>query len=56
MSEKEAKTKRGKKSSKYDELIHMDAHPQDVIRSLFQGKSKHKDQWRFIQEDKKRRE
>ncbi len=46
------KTKRG---SKYDEPIHIDAHPRDVIRSLFTGKPKPKAQWKFVQEDKKQR-
>ena len=54
--DKENNRTRAKRKSKYDELIHIDAHPLDVIRSLFSGKPKPRDQWKFVQEDKRRRE
>ena len=37
-----------KRSSKYEEPIHIDATPEEVAQSLFRGQPKPRDQWRFL--------
>ena len=44
-----------KRRSKYEKPIHIDATPEEVAKSLFNGPPKPKDQWRYLEEDKKRR-
>lgn len=40
-----------KQSSKHDEPIKIDAPPAAVVRSLFNGKPKPKNKWRYLQEN-----
>lgn len=42
---------RRKRSSKYEERVEIDATPQEVARSLFNGKPKPKSEWRFLKRD-----
>ena len=47
MKEKETKPKRGRPSTgKYDAIIHIDATPEEVARSLFRGKPKSLAEWK----------
>ena len=49
MKQKETKPKRGRPpSDKYNELIHIDATPEQVARSMFGGKPKPKGEWRYL--------
>ena len=45
MKEKETKPKRGR-PGKYDAIIHIDATPEEVARSLFRGKPKSLAEWK----------
>ena len=36
------------RASKYEGRIHIPASPEDVARSLFRGKPKPKEQWRYL--------
>ena len=38
-----------KRASKYDELIKIDASPEDVVKSLFNGKPKKN--WRYLKKN-----
>lgn len=47
-----------KRSSKYEEPIHIEASPEEVAKSLFNGPPKPRGQWRFLKNrnpDKKTR-
>ncbi len=55
MSAREANSKQEKRSSRYNELIHIDADAQEVVNSLFNGKPKPRDQWRYLKENRERR-
>ncbi len=47
MKEKETKPKRGRPSTgKYDAIIHIDATPAQVARSLFVGRPKSLAEWK----------
>ena len=43
------------KTSKYDEPIHIDATMEEVAQTVFMGKPKPKDQWRFVKKEGKQR-
>ena len=47
-----AKPKRtkSKRESKHDKPIHIDATMEEVAQTIFSGKPKPKDQWRFLKE------
>ena len=44
------KTTKSKRESKYDKPIHIDATMDEVAQTIFSGKPKPKDQWRFLKE------
>ncbi len=44
------KATRPKRVSKYDKPIHIDATMEEVAQTIFSGKPKPKDQWRFLKE------
>ena len=48
------KTTHPKRVSKYDKPIHIDATMEEVAQTIFSGKSKPKDQWRFLKEHKRK--
>ena len=43
-------TTRPKRASKYNKPIHIDATMEEVAQTIFSGKPKPKDQWRFLKE------
>ena len=47
-----SKTQRtkSKRESKYDKPIHIDSTMEEVAQTIFSGKPKPKDQWRFLKE------
>ena len=51
VSRKAAPT-RPKRKSKYEELIHVDATPEEIAQTIFMGKPKPRDQWRYLKRDK----
>ena len=48
------KTTRPKRVSKHDKPIHIDATMEEVAQTIFSGKPKPKDQWRFLKEQKRK--
>ena len=48
------KATRPKRFSKYDKPIHIDATMEEVAQTIFSGKPKPKDQWRFLKEHKRK--
>ncbi len=49
---KNPKRDRPKRKSKYDELIQVDATPEEIAQTIFIGKPKPRDQWRYLKRDK----
>ena len=47
-----SKRTRPKRKSKYEELIHVDATPEEIAQTIFIGKPKPKDQWRYLKREK----
>ena len=47
-------TTRPKRESKYDKPIHINATMEEVAQTIFSGKPKPKDQWRFLKEHKRK--
>ena len=43
---------RPKRKSKYEKLIRVDATPEEIAQTIFMGKPKPKDQWRYLKRDK----
>ncbi len=41
-----------KRKSKYEELIHVDATPEEIAQTIFMRKPKPKDQWRYLKREK----
>ena len=48
------KRTKSKRESKYDKPIHIDATMEEVAQTIFSGKPKPKDQWRFLKEHKRK--
>ena len=47
------KRTRPKRKSKYEGLIHVDATPEEIAQTIFMGKPKPRDQWRYLKHQKK---
>ncbi len=48
------RTTRPKRVSKHDKPIHIDATMEEVAQTIFSGKPKPKDQWRFLKEQRQK--
>ena len=48
------KTGTSKRESKYDKPMHIDATMEEVAQTIFSGKPKPKDQWRFLKEQRRK--
>ena len=46
------KRTRPKRKSKYEGLIHVDATPEEIAQTIFMGKPKPRDQWRYLKREK----